>query len=124
MSDMSSIRHLLESTRIIDTLHERQSVITLEHDMSVGQALQQLARYKILSAPVVLSPDLEDLEGGGDNNLSPQLLGWIDVADVLQALLTFLHEGDTPTSHRAMPMLKVGTPLHGLPLCIVLIFSF
>lgn len=46
-----------------------------------------LARRGILSAPLVLSPDLEEVQ---DGSMSPQLLGWLDVADVLRAFLDHL----------------------------------
>lgn len=49
--------------------------------------LQILAKHDILSAPLVLLPSFED---GGDINLSPQLLGWLDVQDILMAFLKHL----------------------------------
>ena len=48
-----------------------------------------LARHGILSAPLVLSPDIEEVQDGG---MSPQLLGWLDVADVLRAFLDHLRD--------------------------------
>jgi hypothetical protein len=36
----------------------------------------------------VISPDIEEVQGG---DTSPQLLGWIDVADVLRAFLQREH---------------------------------
>lgn len=46
--------------------------------------LQALAKHEILSAPMVVAPDLEEI---GDGNTSPSLLGWIDIADILRAFL-------------------------------------
>lgn len=48
---------------------------------------QALARRKVLSAPLVVAPALEDL-GSDDPPDGPSLLGWVDVADVLRGLLT------------------------------------
>lgn len=45
---------------------------------------QALAKHEILSAPMVVAPDLEEI---GDGNTSPSLLGWIDIADILRAFL-------------------------------------
>jgi CBS domain-containing protein len=38
----------------------RQHVVTLNHDTSVAKALATLAHHGILSAPVVIQPDLLD----------------------------------------------------------------
>lgn len=48
-----------------------------------------LAKHKILSAPLVMSPGLEDMEGEGigAEPSGPTLLGWIDIADILRGLL-------------------------------------
>jgi CBS domain-containing protein len=48
--------------------------------MTVGRALEELAARKILSAPLVAAPDLEDALDAGDTPPpdTPQLLGWID----------------------------------------------
>ncbi|KAG7666935.1 hypothetical protein Ndes2526B_g04587 [Nannochloris sp. 'desiccata'] len=55
--------------------------------MTVGDALSVLAKNDILSAPLVMQADLED---SGDINMSPSLLGWLDIQDILAALLLFL----------------------------------
>lgn len=39
----------------------------------------------LLPVPQVIAPDIEEVAGGGE--MSPQLLGWIDVADILRAFL-------------------------------------
>ena len=49
--------------------------------------MQILARHEILSAPLVMQADLED---SGDINMSPSLLGWLDVSDILKAFLDHL----------------------------------
>ena len=38
------------------------AVVTLEHTMTVAEALEALAQHKILSAPVVLAASIEDQE--------------------------------------------------------------
>ncbi len=58
--------------------------------------LQTLAKNEILSAPLVMQPGIDD---GGDLNLSPQLLGWLDIQDILRSFLTHLR-----TCGREIPM--------------------
>lgn len=65
-------------------------------------APQSFQAKRILSAPLVVAPDLEDLtEGGLDGGggafsdegaaaATPQLLGWVDTADILRAFLAHL----------------------------------
>eukprot|EP00195_Chlamydomonas_chlamydogama_P014669 CAMPEP_0202900886 /NCGR_PEP_ID=MMETSP1392-20130828/12091_1 /ASSEMBLY_ACC=CAM_ASM_000868 /TAXON_ID=225041 /ORGANISM="Chlamydomonas chlamydogama, Strain SAG 11-48b" /LENGTH=388 /DNA_ID=CAMNT_0049587343 /DNA_START=36 /DNA_END=1199 /DNA_ORIENTATION=- len=69
-----------------------QAVITLEHNQSVSDALQTLAKRKVLSAPVVVAPGLEDLERLEPDATGPSLLGWVDVRDVMHGLLSHLKE--------------------------------
>jgi len=68
---------------------------------------QALARRKVLSAPLVVAPALEDL-GGEDPPEGPSLLGWIDIADMLRGLLSHLR-----AKHRKLPtnMLQLMTEL-------------
>jgi len=72
----------------------------MEHDGLISRlhkfALQILAQHEILSAPLVMLADLED---SGGVAMTPQLLGWIDIADVLKALLLHLR-----TCERDIPM--------------------
>lgn len=134
------LRGILESTQLHALCRARQDVLTLEHDMRIGDALkarpssthvlaeasarnglwlqhrsaamgyttrrrpvsptpaalptlrpdhatrpQALADRRVLSAPLVVSPDLEDISEQGAS--SPTLLGWVDVHDVLAGLL-------------------------------------
>jgi len=61
--------------------------------MTVGQGLKMLAKHKILSAPLIMSPGLEDLEGeGAADPQGPTLIGWVDIADILRGLLHQLHQ--------------------------------
>lgn len=78
-----------------------QHIVLLEHDMSVRTGLLTLAKHQILSAPLVLSPDLEDLNAG---DMSPSLLGWLDVSDILRALIAHLerHHFPVPTKMLAL----------------------
>jgi CBS domain-containing protein len=107
-----ALQSLLKRTTIADIAKPGQQVVLLEHNKTVGEALKTLSQHKILSAPMVsrqhgeyrskaaavpflrsllhhlllqvISPDIEEVQGG---EMSPQLLGWIDVADVLRAFL-------------------------------------
>ncbi|GAB4822523.1 hypothetical protein N2152v2_009569 [Parachlorella kessleri] len=79
MSDMDKATQLLESTKA-------------------------LAKHEILSAPMVVAPDLEEI---GDGNTSPSLLGWIDVADILRAFLTFLQRSGKPLPTKMLALMTV-----------------
>lgn len=69
--------------------------------------LQTLAGHEILSAPLVMAAGIDD---GGDVNLSPQLLGWLDIQDILRSFLAHLR-----TCGREIPMkmLALMTALEG-----------
>ncbi|GFH31992.1 uncharacterized protein HaLaN_31135, partial [Haematococcus lacustris] len=63
----------LEALTVADTLRykaqtrgTKNSVIMLEHSQTVASALKVLAAHRILSAPMVVSPGLEDMEEMGD----------------------------------------------------------
>ena len=84
-------------------------VLTLEHNASIADALGALARRGVLSAPLVMSPDLEDFPAAGTGAGEPggpPLLGWVDVNDVLAGLLAHLEEhspaAGTPTTREAL----------------------
>jgi hypothetical protein len=46
--------------------------------------MQTLAKHDILSAPILISPDLEDLGELREEPPRPQLLGWVDVNDIVR----------------------------------------
>jgi hypothetical protein len=46
-----------------------------------------LAKHKILSAPIVVSAGLEDVENMVPGESAPSLLGWLDVLDVVTCFL-------------------------------------
>lgn len=50
--------------------------------------LQLLAKHNVLSAPVVVSPGLEDIESLTPGESAPQMLGWLDVRDIMGAFLS------------------------------------
>lgn len=54
---------------------------------------QVLARGHILSAPLVISPGLEDLEGMTPGEPAPSLVGWIDIRDLVAS---FVHREWAP----------------------------
>ena len=49
-------------------------------------AMQELAQRRILSAPLVLKPDLESIAEEGEGS-DPTFLGWIDIATIFNAFL-------------------------------------
>lgn len=87
--------------------------------MTVGRCLEEFAKRKILSAPLVIEPGLEDDaldESGGGVSLAeeggaalaetaPALLGWLDTGDILSAFLSHLEdhlaEEEAPSSSSA-----------------------
>lgn len=93
MTDFSAAQKLLESTNLSELCKKDQKIVLLEHNTTIGDALKTLAKHNILSAPMVMYPDIEEVQGG---DMSPQLLGWIDVADVMRAFLQHL----TDAGHR------------------------
>lgn len=105
MSLPSTAHALLAATPLAELQSaSRREVVTLEHSLSINAALAKLAKHGILSAPMVLSPDLEDLEEAGaageGPELAPQLLGWVDVAAILRGLLDHVRAalgGEVPT---------------------------
>ena len=48
---------------------------------------QALAARRVLSAPLVISPGLEDTEALVPGDPAPSLLGWIDIQDILRYFL-------------------------------------
>jgi 5'-AMP-activated protein kinase regulatory gamma subunit len=85
-------------------------VVTLGHNLTVGQALSILSRHGILSAPLVINPDLEEV--GGDN-MDVCLLGWVDVQDLLNGFLKHMDDvGGTP-SHPSMLGWMLALEKHG-----------
>ena len=73
--------------------------------MTIGRCLEEFAKRKILSAPLVIEPQLDDIldEAGGGVSLAeeggaavpeaaPTLLGWIDTGDILSSFLSHLED--------------------------------
>ncbi|KAL4418674.1 hypothetical protein ABPG77_010621 [Micractinium sp. CCAP 211/92] len=81
----SAAQALLERTSVQELCKASQKIVLLEHNQTIGDALKSLSKSQILSAPMVIAPDIEEVAGGGE--MSPQLLGWVDVADILRAFL-------------------------------------
>ena len=80
LPDLTALRKLLEAVTLKDLVSDKQDVLTLEHDSSVGHALQMLGRHRILSAPMVIKPGLEDVETGEfDVERGPTLVDWYDL---------------------------------------------
>lgn len=47
-------------------------------------AMQKLAQHRILSAPVLIAPDVEDVGDLAAEAPRSQLLGWVDVNDIVR----------------------------------------
>lgn len=52
---------------------------------------QILAKRRVLSAPLVISPGLEDTESLVPGEPSPSLLGWVDINDIVRFFLKRKH---------------------------------
>ncbi|KAF5841777.1 hypothetical protein DUNSADRAFT_11093 [Dunaliella salina] len=110
---------VLQTARLDDVIQHKASltkkserryngVVCLEHDMTVSQALKLLAKYRILSAPMVVSPSpLEDQEteaarAGTIGYNRPSLAGWCDISDILNGLINQMRklhpDGKLPTN--------------------------
>ncbi|KAG2499693.1 hypothetical protein HYH03_002628 [Edaphochlamys debaryana] len=92
---LGSASALLEQTPLSKLIPTNQAVLYLEHNSTVGVALQMLARRHILSAPLVIVPGLEDMEGGDNDSGAdrpPQLIGWVTVESILRAFLQHMEE--------------------------------
>ncbi|KAL3136955.1 hypothetical protein ABBQ32_006559 [Trebouxia sp. C0010 RCD-2024] len=78
--------HFLHTAKLLDTCNAGQKLLLLEHSWTVAQALKELGDRRIFSAPLVIKPDLEDIQDGEDSP-EPSFLGWIDVTTILQAFI-------------------------------------
>lgn len=113
---VQGLQDWLATVKLSEITSPKQDIVVLEHNQTVGDALkvdailqkteccigvclphfvlvtvwfmmQVLARHRILSAPIVVSPGLEDVESLTPGDSGPSLLGWLDVNDVLRAFL-------------------------------------
>ncbi len=82
-----NMEDLLNNTYLSSLVQTGRRVYFLEHNMSIGDALKALAKYSILSAPMVLMPDIEE---SAEIDTHPSLIGWLDIGDILGALLSHL----------------------------------
>ena len=94
-----------------------QHVVSLNHNMTLSDSLEKLARHRILGAPVLIQPDplhADDIHHDVHYNDSvgrerPVLLGFFDVGDALRALVKALpkddkdDEGVPPSDPRSAP---------------------
>lgn len=82
--------------------HKPQRVVTLNHNCTVADALEMLARHRILSAPVIIQPDPlraddihhERLDSDDARVEPPTLLGFFDIGDALRCVVEELPEED------------------------------
>ena len=79
-----------------------QHVVSLNHNMTLSDSLEKLARHRILGAPVLIQPDplhADDIHHDVRYDESvgrerPVLLGFFDVGDALRALVKALPKDD------------------------------
>jgi len=71
---------------ILTSRHHKQKVFTLEHNNNVATALEELAKHKILSAPVLLAASLEDNFEGDGTDSSGTYMGMLSVDDIVRYL--------------------------------------
>lgn len=101
---MDAAGKLLASATLDTLCKPFARVTTLSHDASIQEAMDVLRDSNILSAPIVVSAGVEEL-GSGAAEMSPQLLGWLSIADVLQAFLEDVRRkrgGPLPTNMLAL----------------------
>lgn len=85
------LSRLLDDTTVQSFCQRRQFVCTLEHSTTVAEALAELGKHNVLSAPVVLAASIEDQE-------SDTFLGIVDMNTMLHALVTAVQEKTAHTS--------------------------
>lgn len=84
---------LMKTTKVSELERERtarRKVLTLEHNDTLGSALETLKKHNILSAPVVITADALDTHlPDVDTNDAPldTLVGFFDVRDAVAALM-------------------------------------
>lgn len=84
---------LMKMTKVVELSRERlgrRPIVTVRHNDSLGDALETLARYNVLSAPVVITADALDVRlPDDDSNVEPTetLIGFFDVRDAVEAIL-------------------------------------
>lgn len=101
---MEAASNLLASIMLDSLCKPFAKVTTLPHDSTIQEAMDAMKEANILSAPVVVSADVEDL-GSGTAEMSPQLLGWLSVSDLLKVFLDEVRQkrcGALPTSMLAL----------------------
>ncbi|KAK9818373.1 hypothetical protein WJX72_011551 [[Myrmecia] bisecta] len=107
----SELQDFLHRTKLSDMCKEDQKLVVLEHNNTVSTALKELALNNILSAPLVVAPDLEDLvdpdSSNADQYAAPSLLGWVDVHDILRAFLRHLEEGEKPIPTKMLQLMTI-----------------
>jgi 5'-AMP-activated protein kinase regulatory gamma subunit len=100
-----TLSQLLNNATVADVLRckprERTGVVTLSHNTTVGEALATLAESKCLSAPILLEPDIED---SLDVDATPTLIGWLDLKDILAALMAFI---ESQNDERQLPTMML-----------------
>jgi len=95
-----SLAEILQAS--LEEIRNGHDVVTLSHNETIAQALVTLADKRLLWAPIVVEPDIED-GGGMDVDGAPTLIGWLDIRDIVTALLSFVESKNA--EHRLPTMM-------------------
>ena len=67
-------------------INKEHGTIHYKQPQSVSELAQELGERRIFSAPLVIKPDLEDIQVG-EPSPEPSFLGWVYVTTILQAFM-------------------------------------
>lgn len=100
-----SARNLLAHTTL-KSIKDEQKIAILKDVATVEQALKVLKEYKVVSAPVVVTPDDDTSEGPlHATSMSADILGFVDIKDILESFLTVI-ESDLPALNEQKNLLQ------------------
>lgn len=101
-----SVSEILNNSCVSSILQTkgRRGTVTLSHNSTIAEALETLADEHLLSAPIVVDPDVEDNGTGMDIDATPTLIGWLDLKDILASLLAFI---DSKNTEKKLPTMML-----------------
>ena len=67
----------------------QQRILQLSHTLTIGEALHAMSLYSVLSAPIVISPDLESINE--EDSSFQCLAGWVSLGDICRGLISDPH---------------------------------
>lgn len=135
---MEAVNQFLDSTTVEDVVKHKnaspESLLILESTMTVEQALRSLAKKEVLSAPLIIGPDIETLREEGHeipegvDKKHPWYIkehmidvGIVDVGTLLMALAETIkrwrqeHDGDLPNLHDDIGPVFLSKTLDDMP---------